>query len=205
MGLNECPPITVCTPTIPPRNHLLGRAVLSVQNQTVKPQAHIISVDINRNGGPATLDSAIKAADTEWIATLDDDDEWLPNHLETLWALVQSADNQVDLAFSHFAYSSSGDGGHLEKFRGLPFDIKHPRQITNVFLVRKSAWEKIGGFSGGFDPNSYVVDSENNRIGYDFHFVRKLAAEGGRFVNSPAVTWIYHVGHGSTLGMPNRW
>jgi glycosyltransferase involved in cell wall biosynthesis len=195
--------ITVCTPTIPPRGELLARAVRSVQNQTLKPEAHIVSVDHNRNGGPATLDSAIKAADTEWIATLDDDDEWLPHHLETLWALVKDGD--ADLAFTHFSYSSCGDGGHLEKWRGVPYDNAHPRQITNVFLVRKSLWAEVGGFSGGFDPDSYIVDGENNRIGYDFHFTRKCAAAGARFVNSPVVTWIYHVGHGSTLGMRNRW
>lgn len=198
-------PITVCTPTIPVRGHLLSRAVQSVHNQTFKPAAHIVSVDHNRNGGPATLDSAIKAADTEWVATLDDDDEWLPGHLEVLWRLVAECDGKVDLAFTHFRYSSTGDGGHLEQFRHQPFDINNPRQTTNVFLVRKAVWEAVGGFGGGFDPDSYDVDWQGNRIGYDFHFVKKLCAMKARIVNSPEVTWIYHVGHGSTLGMRNRW
>jgi glycosyltransferase involved in cell wall biosynthesis len=198
-------PVTVCTPTIPPRTNLLGRAIESVHTQTVRPAAHIVSVDHNRNGGAATLDSAIHAADTEWVATLDDDDEWLPNHLETLWALVQESNFKADLAFTHFMYSSSGDGGHLERFRGVPFDVNNPRQITNVFMVRKSLWQQVGGFSGGFDPDSFVVDSENNRIGYDFNFVKKCSAAQATFVNSDLVTWIYHVGHGSTLGMRDRW
>lgn len=196
-------PVSVCTPTIPPRGELLSRAVRSVQAQTMRPEEHIISVDHNRRGGPATLDSAVRGSTMEWVATLDDDDEWLPHHLETLWSLVE--DNSADLAFTHFAYSSCGDGGHLERWRGVPFDNNHPRQITNVFLMRRSLWEEVGGFAGGFDADSYVVDSENNRIGYDFHFVRKCAAAGAKFVNSPAVTWIYHVGHGSTLGMRHRW
>jgi len=198
-------PVTVCTPTIPVRGHLLSRAVQSVHNQTVKPAAHIVSVDHNRNGGPATLDSAIRAADTEWVATLDDDDEWLPNHLEVLWGLLEACRFEADVAFSHFRYSSVGDGGHLERFRGVPFDVNQPRQITNVFMVRKHLWDAVGGFGGDFDTDSYDVDSEGNRIGYDFHFVRKAAAQRARFVNSAEVTWIYHVGHGSTLGMRNRW
>lgn len=203
MGLTL--PVTVCTPTIPVRGHLLTRAVQSVYNQTFKPAAHIVSVDHNRNGGPATLDSAIKAADTEWVATLDDDDEWLPGHLEALWRLVLQHDGEVDLAFTHFRYSSKENGGHLEQFRNQPFDIDNPRQTTNVFLVRKSVWESVGGFCGGFDPDSYDVDWQGNRIGYDFHFIKKLCAMRARIVNSPEVTWIYHVGHGSTLGMRNRW
>lgn len=204
MGLSIVP-VTVCTPTIPVRTHLLARAIQSVQAQMVKPESHIVSVDHNRRGGPATLDSAIAQASTEWVATLDDDDEWLPNHLEVLWGLLEGCRFEADVAFSHFRYSSVGDGGHLERFRGVPFDVNQPRQITNVFVVRKDLWEKVGGFSGGFDADSYNVDSEGNRIGYDFHFVRKVAAQRARFVNSAEVTWIYHVGHGSTLGMRNRW
>ena len=50
-----------------------------------------------------------------------------------------------------------------------------------------------------------MVDSENNRIGYDFNFVKKCSAAQATFVNSDLVTWIYHVGHGSTLGMRDRW
>jgi len=197
--------ITVCTPTIPVRTELLGRAIQSVHNQTIKPAHHIVSVDHTRQGGPATLDSAINNADTTWIATLDDDDEWLPHHLETLWRLVQAHEEKVDLAFTHFRYSSVGDGGHLEQFRHQPFDINNPRQTTNVFLVRKTIWQEVGGFSGGFDTDSYNVDNQGNRIGYDFHFIKKLCVAKARIVNSPEVTWIYHVGHGSTLVMRNRW
>ena len=52
---------------------------------------------------------------------------------------------------------------------------------------------------------SYELDDEGNRIGEDFAIVKKFAEAGARFVNSAEVTWIYHVGHGNTLGMPNRW
>lgn len=196
-------PITVCTATIPPRYLLLGRAVESVYNQTLKPECHIISVDHNHNGGPATLDSAIAGAGTDYVATLDDDDEWLPHHLETLWTIAQETD--ADLVFTHFRYSSTGDGGHLEQFRGQVWDNANPRQTTNVFLVKYDAWAAVDGFSGDFDPESYEVDWQGNRIGYDFNFIKKLAARDAYIVHSPEVTWTYHVAHGSTLGMPNRW
>ena len=196
-------PVTVCTPTIPPRSHLLGRATNSVFEQTVKPAAHVVMVDIHREGAPAMWDRTVRASETEWVATLGDDDEFLPHHLETLWGLLE--ESAADVAFSSFQYSSGGNAGHLEKWRGVPFDNANPRQITGVFLVRRELVLDVGGFSAGFDPMSYELDDEGNRIGEDFAIVKKFAEAGARFVNSAEVTWIYHVGHGNTLGMANRW
>lgn len=196
-------PITVCTAHIPPRHELLTRAVNSVAAQTLLPENHLISVDYARRGGPATLDAAVEGAMTEWVAILDDDDEFLPHHLETLYSVALETD--ADLVFSHFRYTSTGDGGHLERFRGVPFDNANPRQTTNVFLVKTDLALEVGGFSEGFDTLGYEVDSIGNRIGYDFNFIKKLAALNANIVHTPEVTWIYHVENGSTLGMPNRW
>ena len=35
--------------------------------------------------------------------------------------------------------------------------------------------------------------------------IKKLVAANKKIVHHPELTWIYHVGHGSTLGMPVRW
>jgi len=196
-------PVTVCTPTIPPRAEQLQRAMRSVAEQTVKPAHHIVMPDFHRQGAPAMLDATIRAAQTEWVAILADDDEFLPHHLETLWELV--ADGDADVAFTHFRYSNLGNAGHLEKWRGVPFDNANPRQITGVFMVRRDMILDVGGHAFGFDPLSYARDDSGNRIGEDFDVVRRMAEAGARFVNSPEVTWIYHVGHGNTLGMPSRW
>lgn len=195
-------PVTVCTATIPPRGALLSRAIQSVYHQTVQPEAHIVHVDHRRRGGPAILDEVIASANSEWVAILDDDDEFLPHHLETLWALIEQG---ADLAFSHFRFGDIQTAGHLEKFRGVPFDNSNPRQITKVFIVSKLWWERVSGFSGGFDSLSYEPDEEGNRIGEDFVFVKKLAALDARIVGTDEVTWIYHTDHENTLGMPNRW
>lgn len=202
MGLSIVP-VTVCTPTIPVRGQQLGRAIASVANQTLKPAAHVVMVDVHREGAPVMLDKTITAAQTEWVAILADDDEFLPHHLETLWNLVVSED--ADIGFTHFRYSNTGDGGHLERFRGQPFDNQNPRQMTGVFLARRNLLLDVGGHSTNFDPTSYEVDESGNRIGEDFVIVQRLAKAGARFAVSPEVTWIYHVGHGNTLGRPNVW
>jgi hypothetical protein len=173
-----------------------------VHQQTVQPEAHIIHVDHGRRGGPAILDEAIASAKSEWVAILDDDDEFLPHHLETLWALIEQG---ADLAFSHFRFGNLQTAGHLEHFRGVPFENEKPRQITKVFLVAKSWWERVGGFSGGFDSLSYELDEQGHRIGEDFVFVKKLAALNARILGTGEVTWIYHTDHENTLGMASRW
>jgi hypothetical protein len=196
-------PVTVCTPTIPPRGVQLARSVASVAGQTVKPEAHLIMVDVWREGAPVMLDKTISAAQTEWVAVLADDDELLPHHLETLWNVLE--DTGADIAYSHFRYSNGYDAGHLERFRGVPFDYENPRQMTGVFFGRREMLLDIGGHSSGFDVNSFDRDSEGNRVGEDLHLARKLAEHRIPVAVSPEVTWIYHVGHGNTLGMPSAW
>lgn len=205
MGLEvkDCIPVTVCTPTIPPRGELLARAIRSVAEQTIKPEAHLVMVDVHKEGAPAMIDKTIAQAKTKWVATLADDDEFLVNHLETLWNLVKSENS--DIGFSHFKYSNRNDAGHLEPFRGMPFDNENPRQMTGVFLAKRELLLDVGGHSVGFDPLSYDRDDQGNRIGEDFMIVKRLAKAGAKFSVSPEVTWIYHTGHANTLGMPNAW
>jgi hypothetical protein len=196
-------PVTVCTPTIPTRGQQLARAISSVLNQTVKPSAHLVMIDVHREGAPVMLDKTITAAQTEWVAILADDDEFLPHHLETLWALVEN--ENADIGFTHFRYSNLADAGHLEPFRGVPFDNANPRQMTGVFMAKRDLLLDVGGHSTGFDPFSFDRDATGNRIGEDFVIVQRLAEAGARFAVSPEVTWIYHVGHKNTLGRPNAW
>jgi hypothetical protein len=196
-------PVTVCTPTIPPRGELLGRAMASVMAQTYKPLVHLILSDFEKIGAPKMLDLCLRTAQTEWVAILADDDEFLPHHLETLWHLME--ENKADVGYTHFRYSNREDAGHLEKYRGLPFDHEKPRQMTGVYMGRREYLLDIGGHSALFDEESNNLDEEGNRIGEDFHLVKRLAYERAKVAVSPEVTWVYHVGHGNTLGMPSRW
>jgi hypothetical protein len=196
-------PVTVITPTIPPRGELLGRAMRSVAAQTFKPLAHLILADVHRYGAPKMLDSCLRTAQTEWVAVLADDDEFLPHHLETLWNLLD--ETGADVAYSHFRYSNLPDAGHLERFRGQPFNYENPRQMTGVFMGRRELLLDIGGHSAHFDPEGFERDAEGNRMGEDYALVKRLAHERVPVAVSGEVTWIYHVGHGNTLGMPSRW
>lgn len=193
--------VTVITATIPHRSALLARAVRSVAEQTLQPAAHLIEVDTGRTGAAATRDRLLKRVETEYVAILDDDDELLPDHLETL----RGPADRHDLVYSHFRYSSLGDGGHLQQFFGKPWDNSKPHQITVTWLARTQALLDVGGFSEGFDPLSSNLDAQRNRIAEDYLIVLKLAKADARILHVPKVTWIYHVGHPATQGRPDAW
>ncbi|HET9061174.1 MAG TPA: glycosyltransferase family A protein [Acidimicrobiales bacterium] len=63
--------------------------------------ATVIEKKMNEGPGAARDDGARAAASAEWLAMLDDDDEWLPGHLATLWenrhGHVMVAGSSVDI------------------------------------------------------------------------------------------------------------
>jgi glycosyltransferase involved in cell wall biosynthesis len=195
--------ITVCTATISIRTELLERAKKSVENQTLKPKKHLIKLDSERQGHTKVLDELINEADTEYIAILDDDDELLPNHLELLYKAIQ--ENDADLVYPHFKYSNLPDAGHLEKYKNMPWDNNPNRQVPITWLAKRQSILEVGGFSKDFDSNSYLTDNEGNRLGQDYFMIRKLVEANKIIYHISDITWIYHVGHGSTLGMPIKW
>jgi glycosyltransferase involved in cell wall biosynthesis len=203
MGGIEIADVTVCTATIPTRIELLKRAVRSVENQTLKVKKHLIKLDVEKLGQPLILDQIIKEAKTKYVAILDDDDEFLPNHIELLYKKI--VETKADLVFPHFRYSNLSDAGHLERFRGLAWDNNNPHQVPVTWIAKRKTILEVGGFSGDFDVLSFEVDSQGNRIGNDFNLIKKLSKANKHITNIPEITWIYHVGHPSTLGMPIRW
>ena len=199
MGLD----VTVITATIPTRTNLLARAIASVNNQSAEPEAHLISVDINKRGHCFILDQLLNMVTTKYVAILDDDDELLENHIEILFNKIIEED--ADLVYPHFKYSNLPDGGHLERFKGKLWDNKFPHQVPITWIAKTETILKVGGFSTGFDILSFKLDHEGNRIGEDFVLIQKLCEIDAKIVHTPEITWTYHVGHESTLGMPNRW
>lgn len=97
--------VTVVMP-VRDRAATLQRALDSISAQTVQPAEVIVVDDASSDGSPdiarahgATVivnptnqgsgpsrNTAIRAASTRWIAFLDSDDQWYPEHLETLLA-----------------------------------------------------------------------------------------------------------------------
>jgi glycosyltransferase involved in cell wall biosynthesis len=195
--------VTICTATIPTRTELLKRAIASVENQTLQPKKHFIKLDEKREGHAAMLDAMIEEATTKYVAILDDDDELLAKHIESIYKCIRETD--ADLVYPWFKYSNLPDGGHLEMFAYQPWSNGNVHQIPITWIAKREALLEVGGFTKDFNPDSYEVDNQGNRIGHDFVMIQKLVAADKKIVHHPELTWIYHVGHPSTLGMPIRW
>ena len=76
--------VTICIPTIPPRAHLLARAVDSIGRQEHPVSAISIARDVGHDGAWTTRNWALESSRTEWTGFLDDDDELLPHHVSHL-------------------------------------------------------------------------------------------------------------------------
>ncbi len=194
--------IAVIIPTIPERAHLLTRALASVTAQTLQPDEVCIAIARPDEPAWATRHRALRMATAEWIAPLDDDDEFLPHHLERCAA--HQAATGADMVFPWFVEDHCSDPfpGEL----GTPWDPAHPRQTTTVIFARRDAVLDVGGYR--FDDGDRH-DHGGNRAGEDFDLVKRLNVAGYRIEHLPERTWVWwhwsdEFGTGNTSGLPER-
>lgn len=191
--------VTAVIPTIPPRADLLCKAVASAAPQV---DAISIAVDSEHQGAPATRTRALRAAQTEWVAFLDDDDEWLSWHVERL--LATARESGADYVFSYFTIRAYGgnlrdDLDPLGNF-GRVFDPVTPHQTTITTLVRTELAQSVG-----FREPPEGLFIEGQRHGEDFQFTLDCVAAGAKIVHLPERTWIWNHHGANTSGRPDRW
>lgn len=196
--------ISVCIPSIPPRAALLDRAVRSVNAQTLPAIELSISYDHHHEGAPATRQRALESAGCEWVAFLDDDDEFMPEHLAALMNCAE--DTGADYVFSYFTIKDPGgrprpDVDPLGTF-GKPFDPEHPHQTTITTLVRRELALDVGGF---LRPSDAPPTPDGHRAGEDWAFTLGCVEAGAKIVHLPQRTWYWHHHGANTSGLPDRW
>ncbi len=133
--------VTVCTTSIPHRSEMLQECMRSVRNQTWKPKAHLIAIDYERVGGARTLNTLIDAAKTEWVAPLADDDLFYPQYIEKL--LTNAGD--ADMIYPWCEVTGTRNGWNPNSLLDIE-RLKEDNYIPATVLLRKSAWEKLGGY-----------------------------------------------------------
>lgn len=188
--------VTVLTPSIPGREALLALAVESVAAQTVKPRAHLIRIAAPEpSRGPNPIDTAHqrnvlwRGAETEWVAWLDDDDIWLPRHLETLAPALAPG---VDVVYSHSALTNRHTDVTDWRQEVLVNQLRANNCIASNAIVRRSAIEAVGGFPEEYDYQAHRF-TEAPYTWEDWALWVLLAEAGARFVCVPAQTWEYRV------------
>ena len=183
--------VTVIIPSIPPRQKQLDRALKSVDNQTLPASDVIVSIDNNRAGAALNRDNALFQVKTEWTATLDDDDEFLPFHLEELMTTAERTG--ADYVYSYPEMAVQGTVNPIACFDGIPWDRNTPHETTVVALYRTKIAHDIGGYNGDWSSE-----------GEDYHFTLKFN-EVGKIVHYPKATWKWYHWGGNTSGLPDRW
>jgi glycosyltransferase involved in cell wall biosynthesis len=165
--------VAAIIPTVPEREDLLAEAVASVDAQVRPVTERSVVTDHDRVGPAATRNRAVEACSSEWLAFLDDDDLWFPDHVATL--LAGSGD--ADVVYTDCEVV--GNAGDLVVNRDFDrFALLRHNYIPVTALVRRSTFLN----AGGFDTSARFEDWE---------LWKSLSLAGARFVHVPAVTWQY--------------
>jgi glycosyltransferase involved in cell wall biosynthesis len=190
--------ITVVIPTIPQRKGKLRKAISSVMAQTYPVSALSVAVDLKGEGSARTRNRALDAVQTDWVAFLDDDDQFLPSALRT---------------FAHAQRDTNADVVY-----GLP------RIVDAQGIIQRRFFE--AGGPEVFDPDllrqkSYIpvvslvrtVLAKSARFSYaqdttgaydDWGFYLSLLDIDAKFYHVNQETFIWNIDGGNTSGKPDR-
>jgi hypothetical protein len=189
--------VTVCIPTVPGRYIQLCRAVFSVQQQTYPKDKIKVESALDRyprQGAWATRNRAAEAADTEWIAFLDDDDEFLPHHLTLLRTMAHFM--EVDMVWGWFEVIGGTDPFPMH--RGRQFDPLEPHIVPITYLIRRELFMDTQRFQPDTDATGSWEAQDMAVIIDAFHL------SGGKLLAIPDITWRWHHHGWNTSGLPHR-
>jgi glycosyltransferase involved in cell wall biosynthesis len=153
--------------------------------QTVSQPVVFLRHDINR-GLPGTRNTAIGQARGDWIALVDADDLWTPDHLEH--AIACARQTGADLVHTGVTMFDSDTGRDMRKrMPSAEAQADFPRSLftgdytiqPSSVLLRRDICQRVGGF----DPNCrYVEDRE---------FWLRLVRAGAKVRHDPALSCRY--------------
>lgn len=196
-------PVSAVIPTIPPRRSMYYRALRSVQHQEVVPEFICVATDLDKRGSAATRNEALDRVTTPWSAFLDDDDEWLPNHLDVLWNAARQTEYDVYYTGCEVVLA---DGtrlpheNHAEEWgrfgRDFSPEILRQRSCLPVTSMVRTELAKQARFG---PPDGVETPYD------DWGFYLRMLDLGARFLHIPERTWLWHHHGANTSGQPDRW
>jgi hypothetical protein len=214
--------VSLCIPTIPPRQQLLRQRLLaSVERQTRKPDHTIIKTDWKKKGSGPTRTRALRSVTDEWVTFADDDDELYPQHVQRLMETAE--ETGADLVYPWFdvRIPDRSRRGFREgqspfpQFEGKPWDPEHPHLFPICALVRTELAQQ-SEFPALPPPiiGPHGQPENPDWSGDDWPFWCDMFALGAKVVHLNERTWAYWHwgvsstktnGVGNTSGRPDRW
>ena len=195
--------ITVVIPTHPARiaNGMLDRAVESVKAQKLKASEVIVECDEEGAGAATTRDRGLRKVTTEWVAFLDSDDFFYPEHLKVLaaGAKIFNAAYLFSYYMVHFPDGKPWPQNDPLAHFGRQFNPAKPHQTTITTLVRTELAQQVGFRE---PPPGALIDGQ--LYGEDFQFTVECARAGAKIVYIPRRTWAWTHHRGNSSGQPGR-
>lgn len=135
-------------------------------------------------GRSEAMNSGVRAAASEYIAFLDDDDLYYPEHLDTLTRAAAGSQHAAWYTDAVSAFLRVGEEGVLEttsRQRLFGADFDHDLLLVDNYIPLPTLLVRRSDFlaTGGFDPDFDLFE--------DWDFLIRLARRGS-FVHVPRVT-----------------
>jgi GT2 family glycosyltransferase len=185
--------LTIITPSIPGREHLLSECIQSVQNQTLRPWAHLIRVQsplserLDVAHIAAQQQALLPAVETGWLSCLGDDDLYLPNHVDTVAEHFDRADVVYTLDEQRHLPSTDVNGWSNDEILEL---LGRMNFLNGSSAMRTELVREVGGW-GVPDANGVF---ESGATWEDWDLNIRMARAGARFLFVPVTTWVYRLG-----------
>lgn len=191
--------VTAVIPALPSREHGLSRCVQSVMQQSTPIYDIAIAIDRRAEGSADTRTRALNRVTTRWAAFLDDDDEWLSNHISTFYKTLDDGHRFDVLYTGCIVVDKNGNTIPQQpewgRF-GEPFDpclLRQQSYIPVTSFVRTELAQSVGGF---VRPEGSPYD--------DWGFYLRMLDGGARFLHVPVVTWMWRHHGRNTSGLPEK-
>ena len=188
--------IAAVVPVHPPRieNGMLSRCLASIYAQSTKVAELCIAVDRHKEGSRETRKRAIRMAQADWIAPIDADDEWLPEHLEKLLALAEA--ESADYVYPW--YEVIGGTDPRPYAFGQPFDPVKPSHHPSCILVRTYLAQEAITHLKRKDEEKPPLWSD------DFALLTACMNLGAKIVHLRERTWRWHHHGQNSSGVPGK-
>ena len=127
----------------------------------------------------------VEIAQGQYISYLDDDDQFYPNHLETLVSFLETTGHKAAYTDANRAHQIKKNGSYVTTNRDLPYssDFNYDQILVTNFIPNlclmhaKACIDQVGGFDGALVPHEDWDFLIRLSRAYSVHHLKTVTAE----------------------------